>query len=59
VAVKGAKPESARGQAGHRRHRSRRQSVSGRGFDEETILSNEEPSRIPAVPKTLGVIGSA
>jgi dihydrolipoamide dehydrogenase len=32
--------------------------LPGAAFDEETILSNDGALRIPAVPKTLGVIGS-
>ena len=32
--------------------------LPGAPFDEETILSNDGALRIPAVPKTLGVIGS-
>ncbi|MBC8058149.1 MAG: FAD-dependent oxidoreductase, partial [Rhizobiales bacterium] len=32
--------------------------LPGAAFDEETVLSNDGALRIPAVPKTLGVIGS-
>ena len=32
--------------------------LPGAAFDEETILSNDGALRIPAVPKTLGVIGA-
>jgi dihydrolipoamide dehydrogenase len=32
--------------------------LPGAAFDEDTILSNDGALRIPAVPKTLGVIGS-
>lgn len=32
--------------------------LPGAAFDEETILSNDGALRIPAVPKTLGVVGA-
>ena len=37
---------------------SNARALPGAAFDEETILSNDGALRIPAVPKTLGVIGS-
>jgi len=37
---------------------SNARALPGAAFDEENILSNDGALRIPAVPKTLGVIGS-
>lgn len=37
---------------------SNARALPGAAFDEEAILSNDGALRIPAVPKTLGVIGS-
>jgi dihydrolipoamide dehydrogenase len=37
---------------------SNARALPGAAFDEETILSNDGALRIPAVPKTLGVIGA-
>ena len=37
---------------------SRARTLPGAAFDEERILSNDGALRIPAVPKTLGVVGS-
>ena len=37
---------------------SNARALSGAAFDEERVLSNDGALRIPAVPKTLGVIGA-
>jgi dihydrolipoamide dehydrogenase len=58
IAIGGARPEEL-----HARHvvvatGSNARALPGADFDEERVLSNEGALRIPAGPKTLGVIGS-
>ncbi len=58
VAVAGDKPEVLTAKHVIVATGSNARALPGAAFDEETILSNDGALRIPAVPKTLGVIGS-
>ena len=58
VAVAGATNETLTGKQIIVATGSSARALPGVAFDEENILSNDGALRIPAVPKTLGVIGS-
>src|SRR6201991_3826215 len=58
VAVAGDKPDTLVAKHVIVATGSKPRALPGAAFDEETILSNDGALRIPAVPKTLGVIGS-
>ena len=58
IAVTGAKPETLTAKHVIVATGSNPRALPGADFDEATILSNDGALRIPAVPKTLGVIGS-
>ena len=58
VAVAGDKPDTLTAKHVIVATGSTARALPGAAFDEETILSNDGALRIPAVPKTLGVIGS-
>ncbi|MEO8058761.1 MAG: dihydrolipoyl dehydrogenase [Burkholderiales bacterium] len=58
VAVAGDKPETLVAKHVIVATGSNPRALPGAAFDEENILSNDGALRIPAVPKTLGVIGS-
>ncbi len=58
VAVAGDKPDVLTAKHVIIATGSNPRALPGAAFDEETILSNDGALRIPAVPKTLGVIGS-
>ncbi len=58
IAVAGDKPELLAARHVIVATGSNARALPGAAFDEETILSNDGALRIPAVPKTLGVIGS-
>ena len=58
IAVAGDKPDELSAKHVVIATGSNARALPGAAFDEETILSNDGALRIPAVPKTLGVIGS-
>ena len=58
IAVAGDKPETLVAKHVIVATGSNPRALPGAAFDEENILSNDGALRIPAVPKTLGVIGS-
>jgi len=58
IAVAGDKPDTLIAKHVIVATGSNPRALPGAAFDEETILSNDGALRIPAVPKTLGVIGS-
>ena len=58
VAVAGDKPDVLTAKHVIVATGSNPRALTGAAFDEETILSNDGALRIPAVPKTLAVIGS-
>ena len=58
IAVAGDKPETLIAKHVIVATGSNPRALPGAAFDEENILSNDGALRIPAVPKTLGVIGS-
>ena len=58
IAVAGDKPDTLVAKHVIVATGSNPRALPGAGFDEETILSNDGALRIPAVPKTLGVIGA-
>jgi len=58
IAVAGASNETLTGKQIIVATGSNARALPGVAFDEENILSNDGALRIPAVPKTLGVIGS-
>jgi dihydrolipoamide dehydrogenase len=58
IAVDGAAPETLTAKHVIVATGSNARALPGAPFDEDTILSNDGALRIPAVPKTLGVIGS-
>ena len=58
IAVAGDKPDTLTAQHVIVATGSNPRALPGAAFDETTILSNDGALRIPAVPKTLGVIGS-
>ena len=58
IAVSGEKPEELIATHVIVATGSNARALPGAAFDEATILSNDGALRIPAVPKTLGVIGS-
>ena len=58
IAVAGAKPDVLTGKHIIVATGSSPRGLPGAAFDEVSILSNDGALRIPAVPKTLGVIGS-
>ena len=58
IAVAGDKPDALTARHVIIATGSTARALPGAVFDEETILSNDGALRIPAVPKTLGVIGS-
>ncbi len=58
IAVAGDKPETLVAKHVIVATGSNPRALPGAVFDEENILSNDGALRIPAVPKTLGVIGS-
>ena len=58
IAVAGDKPETLVAKHVIIATGSNPRALPGAAFDEENILSNDGALRIPAVPKTLGVIGS-
>ncbi len=58
IAVAGDKPELLTAKHVVVATGSNARALPGAAFDEETVLSNDGALRIPAVPKTLGVIGS-
>jgi len=58
VAVAGDKPDTLLAKHVIVATGSNPRALPGAAFDEETILSNDGALRIPAVPKSLGVIGS-
>jgi len=58
IAVAGAKPDALSAKHVIVATGSNARALPGAAFDEESILSNDGALRIPAVPKTLGVIGS-
>ena len=58
IAVAGDKPEVLTARHVIVATGSNARALPGAGFDEVNILSNDGALRIPAVPKTLGVIGS-
>ena len=58
IAVAGDRPETLIAKHVIVATGSNPRALPGAAFDEESILSNDGALRIPAVPKTLGVIGS-
>ena len=58
ISVSGAKAETLTGKHIIVATGSNARALPGAPFDEDKILSNDGALRIPAVPKTLGVIGS-
>ena len=58
IAVAGDKPEVLKGKHIIVATGSNPRELPGAAFDEVSILSNDGALRIPALPKTLGVIGS-
>ncbi len=58
ISVAGAKPETLMAKHVIVATGSNPRALPGIDFDEESILSNDGALRIPAVPKTLGVIGA-
>jgi dihydrolipoamide dehydrogenase len=58
IAVSGDKPETLSGKHIVVATGSNPRELPGAPFDESSILSNDGALRMPAVPKTLGVIGS-
>ena len=58
IAVAGDKPDTLLAKHVIVATGSNARALPGAAFDEEAILSNDGALRIPAVPKTLGVIGS-
>lgn len=58
IAVAGDKPDTLVAKHVIVATGSNPRALPGAAFDEETILSNDGALRIPAVPKTLGVIGA-
>jgi dihydrolipoamide dehydrogenase len=58
IAVGGDKPETLTARHVIVATGSNARALPGAAFDESNILSNDGALRIPAVPKTLGVIGS-
>ena len=58
IAVTGAKAETLSARQIIVATGSNPRPLTGAAFDEETILSNDGALRIPAVPKTLGLIGA-
>jgi dihydrolipoamide dehydrogenase len=58
IAVAGDKPDTLTARHVIVATGSNPRALPGAAFDEENILSNDGALRIPAVPKTLGVIGS-
>ena len=58
IAVAGVKSETIVGRQVIVATGSNPRALPGAAFDEETILSNDGALRIPAVPKTLGLIGA-
>ena len=58
IAVTGDKPDTLIAKHVIVATGSNPRALTGAAFDEENILSNDGALRIPAVPKTLGVIGS-
>jgi dihydrolipoamide dehydrogenase len=58
IAVAGDKPETLTARHVIVATGSNPRALPGAAFDEESILSNDGALRLPAVPKTLGVIGS-
>jgi dihydrolipoamide dehydrogenase len=58
IAVAGDKPDALMAKHVIVATGSNPRALPGAAFDEETILSNDGALRIPAVPKTLGVIGA-
>ena len=58
IAVAGDKPDELTAKHVVVATGSNARALPGAAFDEQTILSNDGALRIPAVPKTLGVIGS-
>ena len=58
IAVAGAKPDVLTGKHVIVATGSSPRELPGAAFDEVKVLSNDGALRIPAVPKTLGVIGS-
>ena len=58
ISVTGAVPESLTGKHVVVATGSSARALPGAAFDEDRILSNDGALRLPAVPKTLGVVGS-
>jgi len=58
IAVGGDKPDALTAKHVIVATGSNARALPGAAFDEENILSNDGALRIPAVPKTLGVVGS-
>jgi len=58
IAVSGDKPDTLTAKHVIVATGSNARALPGAAFDEENILSNDGALRIPAVPKTLGVVGS-
>src|SRR4051812_16402399 len=58
ITVAGAKPEALTAKQIIVATGSNPRALPGADFDEKSILSNDGALRIPAVPKTLGVIGA-
>jgi len=58
ISVTGAANETLRGKHVIVATGSSARALPGAAFDEDKILSNDGALRIPAVPKTLGVVGS-
>ena len=58
IAVAGDKPDELTAKHVVVATGSNARALPGAAFDEHTVLSNDGALRIPAVPKTLGVIGS-
>ena len=58
IAVGGDKPDTLSAQHVIVATGSNARALPGAAFDENSILSNDGALRIPAVPKTLGVVGS-
>jgi len=58
ITVAGAKPETLTAKQVIVATGSNPRALPGADFDEKSILSNDGALRIPAVPKTLGVVGA-
>ena len=58
ISVSGAASETLQGQHVVVATGSSARALPGAAFDEDRILSNDGALRLPAVPKTLGVVGS-